>query len=124
MTGFVIVGVVIVILSAIINWKLPVATSQKVMRLVVYVWNLYLVFIALSPTSTFLRPLEQNQTNMHLFVVLCLLIYQLMGISMLFIPYIMRKSEVNVEAMVKQFFYYSVMMIGLTSVFASLIVIF
>jgi len=47
-----------------------------------------------------------------------------MGISMLFIPYIMRKSEVNVEAMVKQFFYYSVMMIGLTSVFASLIVIF
>ena len=90
---FTAVGVLVIILVAIINWKDSLTGRAKLLtRIVVFLWTLFFIFVV-SPVVTFLQPFEHNLNNMLTVILILLLLLCLFMMAATYIPYLRNKSN-------------------------------
>ncbi|MCL2366708.1 MAG: hypothetical protein FWC75_06630 [Oscillospiraceae bacterium] len=125
MTGVIIAGSALVIFSAVINWKISAERAQKIMKIAILIWNLYICILVLYPNSNFLWPLEQNQADAVLFMLILLLLIVLIFATTILIPYAKNKTDVEVmQYTIKHSIIFAIFMTGILALFIWVVVAF
>ena len=109
-------------LTAAFNWKGFTKRGKILSRVCVFLWTLYMLAQAAFPTRHFLYPLEENQGQAVLTMLILVFAIVLLFLTTEYLPHIKGEKDTKAsEKMIKQALNFCIILMLLLSVFIVLV---
>ena len=123
LTGFIVFGVVLIILTAIVNWKLPTKRAKKMSNIAIRIFTVYMAVVI--PIMNLAGNFEINSNSFMVLFLAFQLIILLLFTTTVLIPYSKNKADTEtLRDTVKQTIIFSITMIALVSLCLVLVVLY
>ena len=125
MVTFVIIAFVVIVLTAIMNWKMSMERARKFTKPIVIIWNVYFIFMFVFTCENhmdFSICFHEDIIDSVLFILIAVLINHILFITTIYIPYTKNKTNIeSIKKVIKEAFIFNICMISVLIMFIYMI---